>query len=93
MVDWESIERTGDVKAEELQRIAVRLSNSSWVRYWLHWNYPLVDPWMMAIDVREYKFDDKGRQQLASVRVDDLIKLGFHYDEYECVLLIEWISE
>ena len=75
--------------ADELQRIVVRLSNSSWTRYWLHWNYPLVDPWMMAIDVREYRFDDKGRQQLISVCVEDLVKRGFRYDEYECVHLIE----
>lgn len=39
--------------ADELQRIAMRLSNSGWCRYFLHWSYPAQDPWLMAVQVRD----------------------------------------
>ena len=37
------------MNADRLQSIAARLGNSFWTRHWLHWNYPLSDPWLMAI--------------------------------------------
>ena len=36
---------------EKLKQIALRLSNSCYVRYWLHFNYPQEDPITMAISV------------------------------------------
>lgn len=52
---------------EELQRIVLRLSNQTWVRYWIHWNYPQ-NPMKMAInlrvrnDVLESEMQRKGAQ-------------------------------
>lgn len=42
--------------ADELQAIVIRLSNSCWVRYWLHWNYPQ-NPVQMALHAVEFKGD------------------------------------
>src|SRR4051812_26651416 len=41
------------ITADELKRIALRLANQAWVRYWLHWNYPVESPWLMAIQARD----------------------------------------
>lgn len=37
-----------------LQSIVRRLSNQSFVRYWIHWNHPIEAPWEMAIALRDY---------------------------------------
>lgn len=37
--------------SEKLKQIAVRLSNSCYVRYWLHFNCPQEDPVVMAIGI------------------------------------------
>lgn len=63
------------MKADELMQIATRLANQAFVRYWLHWNYPCEDKWLMAIEVR-------GRWGRA-VEVPDLIKKGFEWDEFD----------
>jgi hypothetical protein len=42
----------GGMTAAELQRIASRLGNAMWCRYWLHWNYPVQEPWLMAISCK-----------------------------------------
>jgi hypothetical protein len=39
------------VTADQLQRFAVRLSNSGYTRHWLHWNHPIICPVRMAISV------------------------------------------
>lgn len=39
------------MKADELQRIATRLSNQCFVRHWLHFNAPY-HPVVMAIELR-----------------------------------------
>lgn len=36
----------------EFTRTATMLSNSCWVRHWMHWNYPQSAPWEMAISCR-----------------------------------------
>jgi hypothetical protein len=41
------------VTASVLQGIALGLGNIGWCRYWLHWNYPQQQPWLMALDVRD----------------------------------------
>ncbi len=61
------------ITASELQRIALRLSNQCFVRHWLHWNYPCVDPWVMAIECRDAKHNP--------IRVKDLDQAGFEWDE------------
>jgi hypothetical protein len=35
--------------SDRLQSIARRLGNSFWCRHWLHFNYPLQEPWLMAV--------------------------------------------
>lgn len=45
---------------QELQHKYVRLlANKIWIRYWIHYNYPIQDPWIMAIQAR----DDNGKPQ------------------------------
>jgi len=55
--------------ADTLQRHVARLSNSGFVRHWLHWNYPQETPWIMAIECR----DNNG----LVVKVRDLIAEGY----------------
>jgi hypothetical protein len=44
--------------ATELQDKVVRmLANWGWCRYWLHWNYPRQEPWLMAVQVLELRPD------------------------------------
>lgn len=40
---------------EELQNIVLAIANHSHCRYWVHWNYPCENPWIMAINVDGYK--------------------------------------
>lgn len=35
--------------ATEIQDLARRLSNWSYIRHWLHLNYPQQEPWLMGI--------------------------------------------
>lgn len=39
--------------ANELQDIVRLLANQTYTRYWLHFNYPQKEPWLMAISVRD----------------------------------------
>lgn len=57
--------------ANELQNLVRSLSNSCWVRYWLHYSYPSRSPWLMAIECR----NESG----ASPELPELIELGFTY--------------
>lgn len=54
--------------ATELFRRVRILSNSCYVRHWLHYNYPSKKPWLMAIAAR----DEQG-----PVEVPDLERDGF----------------
>jgi hypothetical protein len=60
--------------ADELQRIALRLSNSGYCRHWLHWNDPSQEPWLMAIRV----IDSSGWR----VPIKDLETRGFRLDAH-----------
>lgn len=71
----------GLMTADELKRIVLVLANHSHVRYWLHWNYPVVDPRIMAISVRE--------PDCAPQKVDDLIHRGFWWIESERLHFIQ----
>jgi len=55
------------ITASSLQNYARRLSNSSWCRHWLHWNYPCRSPVEMAINCH----DENGRE-----RVPDFDRIG-----------------
>lgn len=44
---------------EELQRIALRLANNGFARWFAHFNHPQQNPWLMAIGV----FDHSDRFQ------------------------------
>lgn len=36
---------------DRFERIVLRLAIQAPVRYWTHWNYPVRDPWLMALKV------------------------------------------
>ena len=55
--------------ASKLQSIVRNFARGAWVRYWLHWNYPEREPWMMAIQAR----DDSGSVH----EIPDLERVGF----------------
>jgi hypothetical protein len=57
---------------DELQRFALRLANAGWTRYWMHYNYPCRDPWLMAIEV----IDHHG----LPAHIPDLEGLGFSHE-------------
>lgn len=56
------------MRADELMRIATRLANSCFVRYWLHWNHPY-DPHYMAIECRDFR--------MQPMQVRDMDRYGF----------------
>lgn len=58
---------------EELLRIVRRLSNSAWVRYWVHYNWP-DNPSIMAIQLLDVS---GSKSHWAPVPCDDLLKLKF----------------
>lgn len=41
--------------ADRLRDMAGLLSNGCWCRYWLHWNHPQEDPWLMALSLIELR--------------------------------------
>jgi hypothetical protein len=45
----------GPATASELQRIALRPSNSCFTRHWLHFNHPARDPHLMAISCIDHE--------------------------------------
>jgi hypothetical protein len=59
--------------ADKLQELVLRLANAAYVRYWIHWNRPRLDPWVMAIQAR----DREGRP----VHILPLDAIGFEWDE------------
>lgn len=65
--------------ADELQRIVVRLADQSWVRYWLHWNFPRQGPWLMAIQLKDTVAGVPGNDRMRNKLVADLLGLGFTY--------------
>ena len=62
------------MKADELQRIATRLSNQCFVRHWLHWNTPY-HPVVMAIECRDWR--------CKPMQIQDMEKHGFEWDELD----------
>lgn len=70
---------TTKITATELMKIATRLANQAHVRYWLHWNYPVEDPWVMAIQA--YKWNS--HMEIESVQIQDLVRLGFEWDDVD----------
>ena len=63
--------------ADALQLVALSLSNSTWCRHWLHWNYPQRSPWLMAVNCREA--DGTPARLYAS----DLERRGFRRENLE----------
>lgn len=43
-----------------LQDIVRMLANQCHVRYWVHWNYPNKQPWLMAINTIGNKVQESG---------------------------------
>jgi hypothetical protein len=37
--------------ADQFEAIVLRLARWGWARYWLHHNYPVTSPWLMAVQV------------------------------------------
>lgn len=70
---------TTKITATELMKIATRLANQAHVRYWLHWNYPVEDPWVMAIQA--YQWNCFGK--IESKEIPDLVRLGFEWDDVD----------
>ncbi len=68
------------MRAEELQRIATRLANQCFVRYWLHWNHPY-EPHNMAIECRD--------RWMEPMQISDMEKYGFEWDEIDRRYYIE----
>ena len=68
------------MRAEELQRIATRLANQCFVRYWLHWNHPY-EPHYMAIECRDFR--------MQPMQISDMEKYGFEWDEVDRRYYIE----
>lgn len=62
------------MRADEMMRIATRLANSCFVRYWLHWNDPY-EPHYMAIECRDFR--------MQPMQVRDMEKYGFEWDEVD----------
>lgn len=84
--DWSMIYEPSDMTADELQRIALRLANQAWVRYWLHYNDPIRIPWEMAIQVMDWEQGEYGEFALKEIRVPDLDKLGFRWDGHKYMI-------
>lgn len=53
----------GKLKAGEFQNLFLVLANQFPARYWMHWNHPNKDPWLMAIQVQN-GFDPNVRLDL-----------------------------
>jgi len=69
---------TTKITATELMKIATRLANQAHVRYWLHWNYPREDPWVMAIQA----YGCAGHWgEIEPIQIPDLVRLGFEWDD------------
>lgn len=58
--------------AIELQRIALRLSNSGWCRHWLNFNHPQ-NPRIMAIQVVDFQSEEN----IGPVKVHGIEAEGF----------------
>jgi hypothetical protein len=70
----------------ELQRIVLKLANQCHVRYWIHWNHPEQQPWLMAIHLVNYSF------QLDSANLNkELAEKGF--TSKLCAEGIYWLIE
>ncbi len=60
---------------EEMLQIVRILSNSCWVRWWVHWNYPQETPWKIAF----CPIDDTGRPiGIDETRLSDYEKISRH---------------
>ncbi len=67
------------MKADDLKSLATRLANECHCRYWLHWNYPVEDPWVMRLEVRNHVTTTEGTE-LKPVQVQGLAELGMEWD-------------
>lgn len=65
------------MKLEELERIVLKISNQLHCRYWKHWNYPVEEPRLMAINFRHFG-EEAQSQNLAK----ELKALGFQEKVY-----------
>ena len=72
------------IPISEMQRIAVRLSNGGWVRWWAMWNYPSL-PAKMAIQVLDV--DRTGK--FVPVEVKDISNYGFKLVGNDCKFIYE----
>lgn len=75
--------------ADELQRIVLRLANQAWVRYWLHWNYPGQEPWLMAVTIWMPRDCDIRGDPTKKDLESELLELGFSYNQVSGLYLIE----
>jgi hypothetical protein len=62
--------------ATELQRIANRLANQAWCRYWLNFHNSHENV-VMAIQIIDSVADESGKFKTAPVKCADLERLGF----------------
>jgi hypothetical protein len=72
------------IRALDLISCASHLANAAFVRYWLHWNYPCRDPWVMALEVRDWR--ERGCDSgmvLQPVQVAELERRGFEWDDVD----------
>ena len=79
-VDGASVHRIV-MRSSTLQDLVVKLSNGCWCRYWLHHNYPNRNPWVMAIECRQFGYDESGKFGLYPVKAGGMEELGFGWDE------------
>lgn len=70
----------------ELQHVVLRLANQVPVRYWVHFNYPRQDPWLMALQV-EFGKRRLGCEEEKRLR-DELRSSGFTQGR-DCLWVIE----
>jgi hypothetical protein len=74
------------MKLEQLEQIVLKISNQLHCRYWKHWNYPVEQPRLMAINFRHFS-EKTYSQNLAK----ELRSLGFQ--EKVCDEEVFWIVE
>jgi len=63
------------MKAFQLKELSKNLANKYFVRYWLHWNYPQKEPWIMAIEIRDHDLN-----QVTDIQ--EMERFGFEKDDH-----------
>ena len=61
---------------DELQRIVIRLSNQSWVRWWANFG-DRHDNVLMAVQCLDFRYHHSASPGRYPIDVDDLLKLGY----------------